>query len=146
MSEEGGLGRFAREVGPALAYTVFIFYAGSVDVPPPPFQPPGIEPDKILHALAFGFLARLSYRAVRFELPGLGVRKQALYGALVACGIGGLLELFQASLPNRSADILDFAADALGAFAAAWLVIRLERARSVQDTVSRAASSSRTNE
>jgi VanZ family protein len=139
--------RFLREVGPALAYTVFIFYAGSVDVPPPPFQPPLLEPDKILHALAFGLLAWLSYRALRFELPSLGVRKQALYGALISCLVGGVLELYQSALPNRSADLVDFMADALGAFACAWLVIRFGRLRSVQDgTVSRAASSSRTNE
>jgi VanZ family protein len=134
-------------VGPALAYTAFIFYAGSVDVPPPPFDPPVVEPDKLLHALAFGFLAWLAYRALRFELPALGVRKQAICGALVACLVGGLLELYQAALPNRTADIVDFVADALGAFAAAWLLIRLERSREGQDgTVSRAASSSRTNE
>jgi VanZ family protein len=139
--------RFLREVGPALAYTVFIFYAGSVDVPPPPFQPPLLEPDKILHALAFGLLAWLSYRALRFELPSLGVRKQALYGALISCLVGGVLELYQSALPNRSADLIDFVADAVGAFAGAWLVVRVDRMRNVQDgTVSRAASSSRTNE
>ncbi len=139
--------RFVREVGPALAYTAFIFYAGSVDVPPPPFDPGVIEPDKILHALAFGLLAWLSYRALRFELPSLGVRKQALYGALVSCLVGGILELYQSALPNRSADLIDFVADALGAFASAWLVIRFDRARGAQEgTVSRAASSSRTNE
>ena len=139
--------RFLREVGPALAYTVFIFYAGSVDVPPPPFQPPLLEPDKILHALAFGLLAWLSYRALRFELPALGVRKQALYGALISSLVGGVLELYQSALPNRSADVIDFVADAVGAFACAWLVIRFDRLRSVQDgTVSRAASTSRTNE
>jgi VanZ family protein len=137
---------FFREVGPALAYTVFIFYAGSVDVPPPPFEPPVVEPDKILHALAFGFLSWLAYRAVRFELPALGVRKQALYGALVACLVGGLLELYQAALPNRTADFVDFLADALGAFGAMWLVVRFDRLRGAQETVSRAASSSRTNE
>lgn len=137
---------FLREVGPALAYTVFIFYAGSVDVPPPPFDPPLVEPDKIFHALAFAFLSWLAFRALRFELPALPVRRQALYGALVACLVGGLLELYQAALPNRTADLVDFAADALGAFGAAWLVLRLERLRGAQETVSRAASSSRTNE
>lgn len=146
MSERRAHG-FARDVGPALAYTVFLFYAGSIDVPPPPVQPPGIEPDKLLHAVAFGILAWLVYRALRFELPAQGTKQRALTAALVATLVGGLLELYQAALPNRTADLIDFAADALGAFAAAGLLVRLERARTPHEgTVSRAASSSRTNE
>jgi VanZ family protein len=141
-----GVRRLARDVGPAFAYTVFIFYAGSVDVPPPPFETPVFGPDKIFHALAFGLLAWLVYRPLRFEAPSLGVRKRALYAALIATLVGGVLELWQSALPNRSADLFDFFADALGAFAAAWFVTRLERDAETQATVSRAASSRRTNE
>jgi VanZ family protein len=134
-------------VAPALVYTGLVFWGGSARVPPPPFDPRGLPLDKLVHAGAFGVMQWLFWRAVRYEAPALERGRQALLAALLASAVGGTLELYQAALPDRSADLVDFFADVAGALVAAWVVTKARRpALAHEGTVSRAASSSRTNE
>jgi VanZ family protein len=78
--------------------------------------PPGVS-DKSLHLVGYGLM---SASAVGFcHQP-----RRLLSLALLAAGIGGALEIAQAFTPYRSAELLDFAADAAGA-ALGWLTAML---------------------
>jgi VanZ family protein len=85
--------------------------------------------DKILHLGAYIVLGFLSFAAVRsMNLPG---SRNILLAGLWSFGyctvMGGLLELLQ-QLTGRFPDIVDFAADAGGAFIGisfSWIVLRL---------------------
>lgn len=108
---------------PAFLYVAGVFYGGVIDVGPLP-ELPALSADKVLHALAFLGLGLLIELAL-YELPP--VRRRIL-AVVLSAGAGGLLELVQATLPYRSADIWDFVADALGALTSAlvsWLVFRI---------------------
>ena len=78
--------------------------------------PPGVS-DKVLHFTGY---ALMSAGAVGFchEPRRLGLL------ALVAAALGGAIEVAQAFTPYRSAELLDFAADATGA-ALGWFVALL---------------------
>jgi VanZ family protein len=99
-------------VWPAVAYAVFIVLMGSL-----PVAPPGSAEvsDKTLHFIAFGVMAVLACRALS------QLRRGASQAALLAGGfgaavlLGGGLELWQALLPYRSCELLDWVADSLGA-------------------------------
>lgn len=82
--------------------------------------PPGLS-DKVLHFTGY---ALMSAGAVGFchEPRRLGLL------ALLAAAIGGAVEIAQAFTPDRSPELLDFAADLAGAalgwlVALAWLVL-----------------------
>jgi VanZ family protein len=135
-------GSFAKNVLPAFAYAALVFWGGTIDVPPPPFDAPGVPWDKLGHVVAFALMQLVWWRAVRYELASLGPRKQSFLAALIAALLGGVLELYQAALPHRSAELLDLLADVVGATLAALLVLRRVQSR----TASLAASSSLTNE
>lgn len=109
---------FARYVLPALVYASVIFVAGSLP------QGPETEfvfafQDKLLHMLAFGGFGLLTWRALRHLWPA----KERLWLLVVSLGVGafvgGALELWQALLPTRSADVFDWLADIAGAACAA---------------------------
>ena len=74
--------------------------------------------DKVWHFLGFGLLA-LSHVLLTRRLWPLRAPWAA---AVLSMGWGILLEIAQAFVPSRSADLLDAVADAAGACAAAWLV------------------------
>jgi VanZ family protein len=97
-----------------LAWTVLIFVGGSAKLPGPALATPAIGWDKIAHLLGFFLTQRIAARALRHDLGGSAVRV-AVAGGLVSVALGGLLELYQATLPHRSADIWDFVADSIGA-------------------------------
>jgi VanZ family protein len=85
----------------------------------------------VLHFVGFGVAAWLWCRACRHLVPGAPARTSALRGGLASTALGALLELWQAFLPYRSAELLDWVADALGAALAAVLMAafwqRMER-------------------
>lgn len=120
---------FTRNVLPALAYVVFIFVAGT--------WPQGIETepvvqfqDKVLHLIAFAGLEVLLLRALRHLRPAKGRAWLLSVSVALACLFGGLLELWQALLPFRQAETLDWVADALGAALAALASARSNAATS----------------
>lgn len=113
-------GGFLLDVLPALLYCGVLFWAGLIplkSLPGPDFA----FADKVWHAGAFGGLAGLACRALKYfgRTPLLAARDSAL----AAVALGGLLEVFQSFTPYRSADVLDFLADSTGA-ALAYVLLR----------------------
>jgi VanZ family protein len=117
---------FFLHVMPAVLYVLAVFYAGSFGAPPVP-EVGGLPEDKIVHLFAFALMQVVVYRALRFELAEIGRDRQLAIAAIVASAVGALLEFVQATLPHRSAELLDWVADTLGALLAALLVRRLAR-------------------
>jgi VanZ family protein len=104
---------------------VAIFYLGTVPAGPNVDALPG--KDKLGHALAFGALSATHFWAL-WTLNRGPRRLFALFAALGSTFTGGILELVQLQLPARSAELLDWAADAAGAVIVAavmhWLFNR----------------------
>jgi VanZ family protein len=100
---------------PAIFWAVVIFAASSL---------PGTSPllrfffghDKIVHTVVYFCLAFLTFRALyyqsRFPVPA---RYALLISVVLSLVYGAADELHQLFVPNRSADIRDFLADAAGA-------------------------------
>ncbi len=111
----------ALQVLPAPAYASWLLVIGTMRVP----AGPSIN-DKLAHALGFGLLAALVVPAVRFFAPQLGAVARAGWSFAAATMVGAGLELWQYFLPYRSAELLDLAADAVGALvgglAASWVL------------------------
>ncbi|NLE88838.1 MAG: VanZ family protein [Myxococcales bacterium] len=103
-----------HHVAPALLYVLAVFYLGSISTDP--LAEVSFDwKDKVIHAIVFGGMQLTLARAVRFLWPELTIRRVAVVSAVAATLCGGLLELWQAALPHRTAELLDFLADALGA-------------------------------
>ncbi|MEY2930276.1 MAG: VanZ like family [Pseudomonadota bacterium] len=115
---------WAFQVWPALLCTLLILVLGSIRQGPP--GPQQLN-DKALHFIGFGFAAGLWCRACRHLWPGATMRVAALRGFAASTALGALLELWQAFLPYRSAELLDWVADALGAALAALLLVAFWR-------------------
>lgn len=114
---------FVVDVLPALLYCLLLFWAGLIplkSLPGPDFK----LADKVWHAAAFGGLAGVACRALKYG--GRSPRLAARDSALIAAGLGGLLEIFQSFTAYRSADVWDFVADALGAMLAFMAIRALE--------------------
>jgi VanZ family protein len=108
----------------ALLYGVAIFILGSLPSAPPVAREVS---DKVQHCIGFGLLAWLWCRALHRLGPGWRLRWIALGGFAVSVALGGALELWQSLLSYRSCDVLDWAADAVGASVgvAAFALFRL---------------------
>ncbi len=119
---------FFLHVMPAALYVVAVFIGGALRHGPP-LPPTGPLPqDKVFHFLAFGMMLFIVLRALRFVFEELPLVRQIVIGVAVVSALGALLELVQAALPYRDAEVLDWVADTLGALAAAaiaWRVLRL---------------------
>jgi VanZ family protein len=70
--------------------------------------------DKTAHLWAYAVLAILAVRAVAGGLPRRVIWRVALLAFLIAAGHGIFDEVHQAFVPGRSADVLDWFADASG--------------------------------
>ena len=109
-------GRFLRIVSAALfaLMVAALFYASAKPAGLPLVPPPW---DKLVH---LGYYAVLTVLLI-VAFGGRG----ALLAAIVVVGVGAADELFQSTVPQRQADWLDLAADAVGAVvsagAFAWL-------------------------
>ena len=100
--------------GPAIGLMVVIFALSSTTAGP---DLPG-GTDKQAHGLAYGVLAILIARArTRGDIPSLTLRDAAIAWSLATL-YGASDEWHQSFVPGRTADWLDLAADAAGAFAA----------------------------
>jgi len=112
---------WAGDVLPAVIYLCVLLYAGMIPMQSLP-APSFVAADKFWHLIAFGGLAAMCFRAIHhFKVS---VRRASVWAAVAASGLGALLELMQAFSPYRSAELADFAADALGALIA-FGIIRL---------------------
>jgi VanZ family protein len=128
-STRPALVRFLWWWGPVVAYAVVIFIESSLSDPPSLPEP---VTDKHVHGGMYAGFALVVLRALarRWErvtfLTGLG--------AVVAAVLYGLSDEFhQSFVPERTPDIADLAADALGAIAAVgiawWIARRVDAAR-----------------
>ena len=98
---------------PLVAYWIILFIATTL---PATSMPSFGVVDKVNHLLAYFILAILLFLTLLFQqkVP-LSLNKAAAY-ALIICSLYGMLdEVHQIFIPGRSAEFLDFLADACGA-------------------------------
>ena len=99
--------------GPVVAYALLIFFLSSQSTPSRYI--PGFfsdVSDKILHAIEYGLLAILLYRAFKHTVP---TKRTMALSIFLAMAYGLSDELHQWFVPNREADIWDLLADGCGA-------------------------------
>lgn len=107
----------------AAAWCALIFTLSHQPDPPGPSWLDAVPfADKIAHFLIYAVLCALLARALRLE-PSALLRRRALVLA-VACAVlyGVSDEWHQSFVPGRQPDVMDLAADALGALCAAGLI------------------------
>ena len=109
--------------GPLAVYAGAIFVLSSMPHPPVPALPISYA-DKLLHALEYSGLGCLLCRAL--ALGGRGFSGRTAVAATIGLGAlyGASDELHQLFVPARSADVLDWVADVIGASAGAVLYHR----------------------
>ena len=109
--------------GPVLAYAFLIFFLSSQSTPSQyiPGLLQGIS-DKILHALEYGLLAILLYRALTHTIDTKWPMTLSIFMAL---GYGLSDEIHQWFVPQRESDIFDVLADGFGAslLVFAWVFV-----------------------
>ena len=127
-SASAARGSFVRDVLPALLWTVTVFVLGGIPNPTPPIDL-GFQIDKVEHAVAFAILQVLALRALRYELPGVLARGMPWVAAGASIVVGAALELYQLTVPNRSAEFVDLVWDAVGAGIAATVTARIAARR-----------------
>ena len=88
-----------------------------------------LKPDKIVHLVLFGIQSFLLLRAFRSAGSPEPVRRYAMPAALVlSIGYGALIEWLQVTVfIDRSGDVRDAAANAIGALLGAWIFLRRQR-------------------
>jgi VanZ family protein len=119
--------RFLWYQFPLLAACSAIFAASAISqIPlPPVFQ---IE-DKLFHAIAYGVLAILAYRAFLHQDLFTPLRVSPFFSSTLFATMYGVTdELHQYFVPGRRADVWDIVADALGsvvfvAIARRWIAL-----------------------
>jgi VanZ family protein len=115
---------------PVALYAGVIFYLSAQSHPEeqlPSFLLKDVS-DKVLHAVEYGILALLCYRAFRWA-AGPAVVRQAVVLAIVAASVFGVTdEVHQFFVPFRESSWLDWLADTIGAAigAISWRFIRSE--------------------
>jgi VanZ family protein len=98
---------FLRRWAPALLWTTLLFAVSSRPALPVDLHSGS---DKVAHFSAYAVLGvALAYGQVS---SGISVA----WPLLIGVATGGLDELYQSTVPNRSADPLDWLADSLGVF------------------------------
>lgn len=112
--------RFLRRWGPALLWTALLFTASSQQSLPVELAR---GTDKLAHFAAYAVLGLLLARGQ--HLSGVSVGLVLVLGSV----IGGLDELYQATVPGRSPEVGDWVADTLGVVAGVSLFHGWIRAR-----------------
>jgi VanZ family protein len=100
-----------------------IFVLSTLATPSTPEFTHALQPDKLAHALLFGILAFLLYRAFRHH-AGYAPRNALLLAFLLAVLYGALDEFHQYFVPHRQHDVFDWFADTAGAAAATLFIAR----------------------
>ena len=115
---------------PVALYAGTIFYLSSQSHPEeqlPSFLIEDVS-DKVLHAVEYGILALLCYRAFRWA-TGPAVARQAVVLAIVTASVYGITdEAHQLFVPFRESSWQDWLADTMGATigAISWRFLRSE--------------------
>ena len=114
---------------PVALYAGMIFYLSAQSHPEehlPSFLLKDVS-DKVLHAVEYGILAVLCFRAFRWA-AGPAVARQAVVAAIVAASVYGVTdEVHQFFVPFRESSWLDWLADTAGAAigALSWRAISI---------------------
>jgi len=123
-----------RRVAPFLPAVVYagIIFALSAQSNPLQFLPPELLlQDKLLHTIEYAALGALLVAALR--LTGLSWAPALVLAVVLASLYGATDEFHQSFVPGRTADVLDWVADtlgaALGALTATVAIGALRRAR-----------------
>lgn len=126
MPQEGPRSGFAWTWLPILAYVALIFTLSSQQNLAPPFH--FSEGDKLAHTLEYGGLGMLLARGIRKRTRLKGPLAGGLAAVLVGFLIAAADEFWQAHVPGRNSNVLDWFADANGLVLAqlAFLAIRQE--------------------
>ncbi|WP_022667722.1 VanZ family protein [Desulfospira joergensenii] len=90
--------------------------------------------DKVMHLAAYALMALLAARWIPREKKGLPLSRIKILALLFASFYGLSDEIHQAFVPSRSASVMDWAADILGALLGVWIYGRV---RSGKNPVSR---------
>lgn len=126
-----GFQGFALYVLPLLAYCCALFYVSSL--PQPPMPDLGFDwGDKLAHAGAFFLMALFAYRAAGWIFPEKGLGRTIVIGICFASLYGATDEVHQYFVPERSADILDWIADTIGAILSAPALLLLHRLKPIR--------------
>jgi len=90
-----------------------------------------LKPDKIVHLFLFGLLSYLLIRGfTRQQAVALFTAHPRLWALLLTIAYGALIELLQQYvLIDRSGEVFDALADALGAFLGMWVFDYLRKKR-----------------
>lgn len=125
------LKHFLRYQFPAIGWALLIFIGSSI---PAKYIPTHkiFTYDKLIHLTLFLIFGVLVYRAVRPNREGESFRWVRVFFSISVVILYGVLdEIHQGSVPGRTLDIWDAAADSLGGILAAIIVyINHRRARS----------------
>lgn len=115
IAPERGWWSGVTHIAPAALYVTAVFVGGSLS---------GGETyvplsDKQIHAIAYGVMVPLLFRALRFVRPASTITELLAASATFSSVLGALLEVWQAFLPHRDAELFDWVADTVGAVIAA---------------------------
>jgi VanZ family protein len=115
--------RMLPDLVPLILYCVFIFIQSQL---PAPFEMPDVShSDKLLHFGAYGVMAVLFYRTYLAGWPQ-ALKRTLIRASVISTVLYGLSdEIHQYFVPERSADPLDWLADAVGGVAGALIYQRL---------------------
>ena len=126
---------------PVALYAGAIFFLSSQSYPEeqlPSFLLEGVS-DKVLHAVEYGILSLLCYRALRWA-AGSAVARQAVVLAIMTASVFGLTdEVHQLFVPFRESSWLDWLADTIGAVigALSWRFLSSNEPRDGRDGTER---------
>ena len=129
-TRQGAMAQVFWYWAPVALYAGVIFYLSAQSHPEddlPSFLFKEVS-DKVLHAVEYGILAVLCYRAFRWA-AGPAVARQAVVLAILTASVYGLTdEVHQAFVPLRESSWQDWLADTIGAAigALSWRFTRLE--------------------
>ena len=108
---------------PLIIYCVFIFIQSGLPVP---FDMPDVSHfDKLLHLGGYGVMGILFYRTYLAGWPQ-AKKRRLIWASVISTALYGLSdEIHQYFVPERSADLLDWVADAAGGVLGAVVYQRL---------------------
>lgn len=101
--------------GPVVAWAALVFV---LSAQPSPAGSSVAHADKLLHFLEYAALSALLTRA--FVGSGVGAGRAVALAIVLSTLYGASDEFHQRFVPGRESDVLDLAADAVGACAGAW--------------------------
>ena len=116
---------------PIVLYSSLIFIASS-GPPPVDVEPPFAHADKCVHLLAYVLWALLFIRPLNLKFQNFSRRKRFILASIAGSLYGMSDEFHQSFVPGRSAEILDFCADALGSLIGSALYFLRGRAHSAK--------------